>query len=204
MCQSQLINHQTRNLLSTTTDDSDEVSYAFHYTPEQVQNAIDNMQNVFTMVGLTEDMITTARMVGQVFPWLAEDLLATLSDMSQSSSSSSSSNSSNKDDDDKGEPANFWDPVFRIMGEPDEKNAPKVRVQVPPDTVLRTCPIRHENASPSNNHCANNGRDHLPLPNVPPDDATIAAILAHNAADLELYEAAVQQFALQRQVLFGE
>ena len=217
MCKSQLINHQTRNLLSTTTistenTSDDELSFAFNYTAEQIQNAIYNMQHVFTMIGLTEDMNMTARMVGTVFPWLAEDLLQTLSDRSKLNYHN----------------ADIWDPVFGIMPSSDEDHGNEwvLQVHVPTtssdgttgtsmstikttisnkqsNSALRKCPIRHENASPTNNHCANNGRDHLPLPSVPPDDATIAAILAHNVADVALYEAAVQQFALQQQVLFG-
>jgi hypothetical protein len=67
MCQLQLLNHQTRNLLtasSSTVDVPDSI--------EQVQEAIASLQSVFTMVGLTEDMPNTAKMVEKVFPWLAQ------------------------------------------------------------------------------------------------------------------------------------
>jgi len=71
-CKLQLLNHQTRNLLSnvvgaefdTENPDSDQA----------VDEAIANMKTVFTMIGITEDMPTTAAMASKVFPWLAPDL----------------------------------------------------------------------------------------------------------------------------------
>jgi hypothetical protein len=67
MCQLQLLNHQTRNLLTTSSSNVDVPD-----SIEQVQEAIASLQSVFTMVGLTEDMPNTAKMVAQVFPWLAQ------------------------------------------------------------------------------------------------------------------------------------
>ena len=67
MCASQLMNHQTRNLL-TKVEGTDE---------EKVTQAIDDMENFFTFVGLTEDIPATATMAGKVFPWLAEHVNGT-------------------------------------------------------------------------------------------------------------------------------
>lgn len=144
ICRAQLLNHQTRNLLSSALPD-------VPTTPEHVAEAIANLQHTFTLIGLTEDMPTTARIVAHVFPWLAEELdLALLS--------------------------------------------------IPSNVSLSTCPLPHKNASPSNNHCGAHGTDHLPLPDVP-DFETQQAILQHNTLDLQLYEAAQQQFERQKRVL---
>jgi hypothetical protein len=83
ICRAQLLNHQTRNLLSSALPD-------VPTTPEHVAEAIANLQHTFTLIGLTEDMPTTARIVAHVFPWLAEHLdLALLSILSNSTSPSS-------------------------------------------------------------------------------------------------------------------
>ena len=66
MCASQLMNHQTRNLL--TKDDVPD--------DEKVAQAIEDL-NFFTFIGLTEDMESTAAIAGKVFPWLAEHVNAT-------------------------------------------------------------------------------------------------------------------------------
>jgi hypothetical protein len=68
MCRLQLLNHQTRNLLSKAPESEIPDSQA------QAQEAIHNLKNVFTMVGLTEDMPATAAMAAKVFPWLAESI----------------------------------------------------------------------------------------------------------------------------------
>lgn len=65
-CMQQLLNHQTRNLLAEKTDIPDDA--------EQAEAAIRNMKAFFTMIGLTEDMTSTSKMVQAVFPWLAKSL----------------------------------------------------------------------------------------------------------------------------------
>lgn len=65
MCKAQLLNHQTRNLLTSPMSED--------FTEEdQVNEALYNMQNRFTVVGLTEELPLTAEMIGHAFPWLAE------------------------------------------------------------------------------------------------------------------------------------
>jgi hypothetical protein len=81
ICRAQLLNHQTRNLLSSALQD-------VPTTPEHVAEAIANLQHTFTLIGLTADMPTTARMVAHVFPWLAEQLDLSLLSTVRSNSSS--------------------------------------------------------------------------------------------------------------------
>lgn len=151
-CKTQLLNHQTRNLLSNVAD--------FNENPqsdEAIEQAIANLKDVFTMVGLTEDMDATAAMVSKVFPWLAEQLIV--------------------------EDAVEW------------RNFP-----IPSGSSnSRTCTMPHANSSPQNNMCGPDGT-HWDL-SSDPDEETARAIMAHNQADLRLYEAAVRHFELQRKAL---
>jgi hypothetical protein len=66
-CRSQLMDHQTRNML-TSVNVTDDV---------KVEQAIADMNNFFTFVGLTEDITATAAIAGKVFPWLAEHMNGT-------------------------------------------------------------------------------------------------------------------------------
>jgi len=70
-CRMQLLNHQTRNMISreAVLENSENPE-----SEEAVLEAIANMRNVFTMIGLTEDMSATEAMAGKVFPWLARDV----------------------------------------------------------------------------------------------------------------------------------
>lgn len=64
-CVAQLLNHQTRNLLTSPMSQD--------FTEEdQAQEALYNLRNRFTVVGLTEQLPLTAQMIGYAFPWLAE------------------------------------------------------------------------------------------------------------------------------------
>lgn len=130
-CSTQLMNHQTRNLL-TKVEGTDE---------EKVSQAIEDLNSFFTFVGLTEDIPSTAAMVGKVFPWMAE----------------------------------------RVNG-----------------TSTR-CPFPHANASPSNNGCGPGGT-HWELPSHP-DEETAELIRQHNQLDVQVYEAAVEIFNLQKKAL---
>eukprot|EP00548_Thalassiothrix_antarctica_P009333 CAMPEP_0194159214 /NCGR_PEP_ID=MMETSP0152-20130528/77704_1 /TAXON_ID=1049557 /ORGANISM="Thalassiothrix antarctica, Strain L6-D1" /LENGTH=523 /DNA_ID=CAMNT_0038868751 /DNA_START=58 /DNA_END=1629 /DNA_ORIENTATION=- len=67
-CITQLLNHQTRNLVSS--------QHEFDTLPdhELIEDALYNIKNYFTMIGLTEEMNDTAKMVGKVFPWMAETI----------------------------------------------------------------------------------------------------------------------------------
>ena len=148
MCANQIMNHQTRNLASTSYDSAAEYEEgsSVELGQEHVHEAITNLNDMFTMVGLTEDMPATAKIVGHVFPWLAENL-------------------SNADD----------------------------------DASSSTCPMPRKNTSPSNNQCGP-GHTHLELPDHP-DEGTTRLIEEHNKLDLQVYEAALQQFELQKLAL---
>jgi hypothetical protein len=61
------------------------------------------------------------------------------------------------------------------------------------------CSLPHANASPSNNRCGP-GNTHWDLP-PHPDEETRQAIIDHNHLDVQLYEAAVQHFELQKRAL---
>ena len=74
------------------------------------------------------------------------------------------------------------------------------------DNSRKRCGLTHSNPTPSNNYCQHTLRadgttlaTHWDLPDHP-DEATRMAIEAHNQLDLRLYDAAVQYFALQKQV----
>jgi hypothetical protein len=67
LCVAQLLNHQTRNFLTSPMSQD--------FTEEdQIHEALYNLQNRFTVVGLTEELQATVQMLGQAFPWLAEHM----------------------------------------------------------------------------------------------------------------------------------
>jgi hypothetical protein len=202
ICQAQLLNHQTRNLLSSTLNSNSNT--------EQLEEAIYNMRHSFTMIGLTEDMKNTAIMAGKVFPWLAENIPMR-------------SSTTYTDDDDQNQNNTSvimgWDNLFRIVEQSsmDDRHdddgdgtgttttttpVPNANLHVSSSSSSSSCPLLHKNASPLNNRCGPHN-SHLPLPDAPPDDATIQLILQHNALDVQLYQAAVEQFAVQQRILLG-
>jgi hypothetical protein len=131
MCATQLQNHQTRNLVMNQEATESEL----------VEQAIMNLENFFTVIGLTEDIVATAQITGHVFPWMAERVNGTTSD----------------------------------------------------------CPFPHRNSSPQNNHCGADG-GHLELP-ASPDEETEALIRQYNQLDIQVYDAAVKHFQLQKKAL---
>lgn len=147
LCLNQLRNHEVANLLTST--DWPEHPEDAETQDAMVAEAISNMKNYFTVIGLTEELVETRRILGKVFPWMNETL----------------------------------------------------------DGYEETCPLQHDNSSPSNNRCVKNkaGQQtlHWDLPKYP-DDETRQAIVAHNAMDMKLYEAAVEYFELQRRALERE
>lgn len=70
VCGSQLLNHQTENMLSASMR-----ARAASLTEEQlIAEAIENMQTRFTVVGLTGEFKDSIKMITKVFPFLAENL----------------------------------------------------------------------------------------------------------------------------------
>ena len=62
-----------------------------------------------------------------------------------------------------------------------------------------SCSFPHSNSSPENNHCGP-GNTHWNLPDHP-DEETAELIRQHNQLDIQVYEAAVKHFALQKKAL---
>jgi len=69
-CQAQLVNHQTRNLLTDTFDEDKDIPTRI----EQLQEALYNLKNKLAMVGITNELPLFAKQLGKAFPWLAEEL----------------------------------------------------------------------------------------------------------------------------------
>jgi len=145
LCLDQLQNHEVNNLLSTEwAQEVSEVKEDDHEMHDKmVQEAVENMKQFFTVIGITEELVETANIIGTVFPWM---------------------NST-------------------VTGE---------------DTSS-SCTLPHANASPKNNRCGE-GSTHWDLPDKP-DQETYDLILKHNKMDMDLYEAAVAYFELQRRAL---
>jgi hypothetical protein len=77
LCLNQLLNHQVANMLTSSHwpassshfDDDDEATQT-----AMVTEAISNMKKYFTVVGLSEELEETRRILGKVFPWMNETL----------------------------------------------------------------------------------------------------------------------------------
>jgi hypothetical protein len=76
LCLDQLQNHEVNNLLSTewplevTQLDIENDSEHFDLSSKMVQEAVDNMKNFFTVIGITERLPETASILGTTFPWM--------------------------------------------------------------------------------------------------------------------------------------
>ena len=70
MCIQQLNNHMTANLLSSSSSHSIYSKENDRTEDEMVEEAISNLKNFFTMVGLTEQLPETFDIMGYTFPWL--------------------------------------------------------------------------------------------------------------------------------------
>jgi len=139
ICLPQLSNHITRNLQKNIdVKNLDTINLS---DSERVADAIDSIQNRFTVVGVIERLQESIELFSYSFPWLSEEM----------------------------------------------------------EGVQKKCPFPHSNASPSNNHCGEDGGD-WDLPNHPDDD-TRKAIEEHNQLDIKVYEAALQHFQLQKQAM---
>jgi len=151
LCLDQIRNHEVNNLLSSewplevTQLDAENNEEHAELSTQMIEEAIDNMKNFFTVIGITEDLPGTASILGMVFPWMHLDGSEEYGTTSQ-------------------------------------------------------CALPHANASPSNNRCGE-GATHWDLPSHP-DQETMDLIIKHNPMDMELYEAAVSYFELQKKA-FG-
>ena len=156
LCTDQIQNHEVNNLLSSEwpleasqvrdgDDDDDETAVT---RSAMIQEAINNMKGFFTVIGITEELDTTAQLLGKVMPWMSDTI-------------------------------------------DEELYGGKMK---------STCSLAHANASPKNNRCGKDGKSHWDLPKQP-DQETYDLIVKHNSLDMELYEAAVSYFELQKRAL---
>jgi len=76
LCLDQLQNHEVNNLLSTewplevTQLDIENNIEHVDMSSKMVQEAVDNMKNFFTVIGITERLPETASILGTTFPWM--------------------------------------------------------------------------------------------------------------------------------------
>ena len=68
VCVSQLLNHQSRNLLTSFLDDATERMDG----TEKLNEAIENLKTKFTVIGITEELSNYTQIVSHAFPFLAE------------------------------------------------------------------------------------------------------------------------------------
>mmetsp|Transcript_43765 Transcript_43765/g.133187 ORF Transcript_43765/g.133187 Transcript_43765/m.133187 type:complete len:467 (-) Transcript_43765:191-1591(-) len=73
VCMSQLLNHQTRNLMTTQWESPEGMAMS---DEDKLNEALHNLQNNIAVVGITEDLPTYRDILGEVFPWLAENAVA--------------------------------------------------------------------------------------------------------------------------------
>eukprot|EP00534_Pseudo-nitzschia_fraudulenta_P000603 CAMPEP_0201136666 /NCGR_PEP_ID=MMETSP0850-20130426/55004_1 /ASSEMBLY_ACC=CAM_ASM_000622 /TAXON_ID=183588 /ORGANISM="Pseudo-nitzschia fraudulenta, Strain WWA7" /LENGTH=574 /DNA_ID=CAMNT_0047407981 /DNA_START=166 /DNA_END=1890 /DNA_ORIENTATION=- len=77
LCLNQLLNHETNNLLSShfpvKVDKLDPENDPAHQeiADNMVAEAIDNMKGFFTVIGITEELVETSKVLGSAFPWMA-------------------------------------------------------------------------------------------------------------------------------------
>jgi len=77
LCLDQLQNHEVNNLLSTewpleVTDlDFENDMEHLEMSTKMVQEAVDNMKDFFTVIGITERLPETAEIIGKTFPWMS-------------------------------------------------------------------------------------------------------------------------------------
>ena len=159
-CAVQMIGHQATNLLSSIDLYNVANDVRFPREKEIVEEAVKNLRESFTWIGITDRLPESVDGFRTVFPFLAENLTAAVLEMGE---------------------------AFESQGQ----NLDDPRFSVPRDYVdTDTCPLRHENA----------GRDPS-CGTKEMDDETIKLILKLNNRDRAVYQAAVERFELQMEVL---
>ena len=76
VCMPQLLNHETRNLLTDAWDEDDSGGESLSTDEEKLSEALSNLNSRVTLVGVTDELPAFAEMLGKVFPWLAETVTA--------------------------------------------------------------------------------------------------------------------------------
>lgn len=72
VCVSQLLNHQTRNLMTTEWESPEGMAMS---DQEKIDEALHNLNTNIALVGITEELPAYRAMLGEVFPWLAENVV---------------------------------------------------------------------------------------------------------------------------------
>lgn len=125
-CVAQLLNHQTRNLLtSPMSEDFTE--------DDQTAEALYNLRNRFTVVGLTEQLPLSAQMIGYAFPWLAEKVQWTSSECALPHANASPSNNY------CGPHQTHWD----LPSHPDEETRKVIEEHNQQDMKLYEAAVQH-------------------------------------------------------------
>jgi len=73
-CLQQLLNHQTRNLLSTDIKPFEVEKKDWSSEKSLKEEVLQNLRSKITLVGVTDELSTFADMLGYVFPWMAGSL----------------------------------------------------------------------------------------------------------------------------------
>jgi hypothetical protein len=159
-CSTQMIGHQATNLLSSIDLYNVANDVRFPREQEIVEEAVKNLRESFTWIGLTDRLNESVDGFRQVFPFLAENLTQAVLDMGED---------------------------FRARGHPLEDPA----FSLPNEYVdTRSCPFPHDNG----------GREPT-CGTKEMDDETIQLILKLNNRDRAVYQAAVERFEIQQEVL---
>lgn len=145
-CTPQLLNHETRNLLTDTWDENDAGGVSLSTDEEKLQEALFNLKSRVTLVGVTDELPVFAEMLGKVFPWLAESVTAEELGMAIVGDNGAARRAK-----------------LRRAATSTETTEPK------------TCPLTHANASPKNNRCAP-GNKHWELPDEPDEETREAIL----------------------------
>lgn len=158
-CRVQMMDHQTTNLLSSerlydVANNRTTMEEMGITDDEIVREAVSNLRNDFTVVGLTDRLPESVEMFGKVFPFLASNLTEAVAD----------AGGDHDDDDGGGGELNGVD--------------------------VEGCPLPH----------ANEGRDHA-CGSHELDEGTVKLIEEMNARDKAVYDAAVEIWELQREIL---
>ena len=146
VCIPQLLNHETRNLLTDTWDENDAGGVSLSTDEEKLQEALFNLKSRVTLVGVTDELPVFAAMLGKVFPWLAESVTAEELGMATGGGDGSSRRTK-----------------LRRAATSTGTTEPK------------SCPLTHANASPKNNRCAP-GNKHWDLPEEPDEETREAIL----------------------------
>lgn len=72
VCMSQLLNHQTRNLMTTEWESPEGLAMS---EQEKLDEALHNLQTNIAVVGITDELPAYRAILGEVFPWLAENVV---------------------------------------------------------------------------------------------------------------------------------